>query len=143
MCVCNDKIFQGKLWDWDAPVVPTNAFPPSSVIPKPTEEGNNTREKEKSGEKWDAKGAASKGAAQRVSGTGAGTGAAVPVAVGVAVEPVQSQLELEVGTPVEGTGGGGGVLHTVSNGNATYNSMANHNGTSNGMDVENPVVTRK
>jgi hypothetical protein len=124
-------------------VVPTNAFPPSSVIPKPSEEGNNTREKEKTGEKWDAKGVASKGTAQRASGTAAAAGVA---AVAVAVEPVQSQLELDVGTPADSQGagaGGGGVLHTVSNGNATYNSTANNNGTSNGMDVENPIVTRK
>lgn len=114
-------------------MVPTNAFPTSSLPSKPTEESNINREKDKTSEKWDAKGVVAKGSAPRV---------------GAAVEPAQIQLELDVGTPLEGAGGGGGgggggVVHTMTNGNTNYSSTNNGNGTTTGMDIETQVASRK
>ena len=111
-------------------MVPTNAFPTSSLPSKPTEESNVNREKDKTSEKWDAKGVVAKGSAPRV---------------GAAVEPAQIQLELDVGTPLEGAGGvgGGGVVHTMTNGNTNYSSTNNGNGTTTGMDIETQVASRK
>lgn len=110
-------------------MVPTNAFPTSSLPSKPTEESNNNRDKDKTSEKWDAKGAVVKGSAPRV---------------GVAVESAQIQLELDVGTPVDGAGGGGGgVVHNMTNGNTNYSSTNNGNGTTTGMDIETQVASRK